>query len=211
VPHYKKKQIENNFLSNFKSYNRRKLLFTVVSIVLLSYSFIYPFNTYINKEKSLSAQEVEKKVVLKEKQKVSKNTWSVNTYPPLHSFGVLNNKKDIPEQIAATFGAGTLVIPMDNTYQPGSTDGIELKAYGLVVRLLHADIPVKRAIKNGKSSKNQVDFTAWTKKAYTANDNVANRSFRYGPYIIVTHLNKKLKRGKNRIYISFFYRLTALI
>ena len=138
-----------------RSFNKLKILFTVTVAILLSYSFIYPFAVHINKEKPSLVQTAEKKTVPKERQKLLKKASSVDIDPPLRSFGALNNKEDIPEQVAATFGAGTLVIPMDNIYQPGSTDGIELKAYGLVVRLLHANIPVMRAIASGKSSKSQ--------------------------------------------------------
>lgn len=59
---------------------------------------------------------------------------------------------------------GSLVIPMDNDLQGNSngcavTTAFNLRAYGLVVRLLHNNIPVKWAIDN-KVSKDGVDFSA---------------------------------------------------
>jgi hypothetical protein len=117
-----------------------------------------------------------KKVVSKERQKMSKDTWSVNIYSRLRPSEALNNKKDIVVQVTAIFGTGILITPMNHTYQPGSTDSIESKVYGLVVRFIHTDISERRrAIRFGKSLKNQVNFNASTKKAYT-NMNSANLS-----------------------------------
>ena len=52
--------------------------------------------------------------------------------------------------------AGSYVIAMDDALQGGSN--FNLKTYGLIVRLLHADIPLKWAIKSGKS-KDGTDFS----------------------------------------------------
>jgi len=59
------------------------------------------------------------------------------------------------------FDPGTLIIPMDNVLQGrnNGTGGFNLMAYGLVTRLLHADIPVQWAI-NSSKVKDGVDFTA---------------------------------------------------
>src|SRR5947208_566547 len=58
-----------------------------------------------------------------------------------------------------TIAAGSLVIPMDNTLQALGGTPFNLKAYGLVNSLLHANVPVKWAIAAGKS-KDAVDFSA---------------------------------------------------
>lgn len=102
----------------------------------MSYSFIYHFAKYTNRVKPFSVQEIEKDIVLKERQRILKDTWSINIYSQLCSSKVLN-KKDILEQVIVIFGVGTLIAPTNHTYQPGSTDGIESKAHGLVVRFLH--------------------------------------------------------------------------
>ncbi|WP_226742832.1 Ig-like domain-containing protein, partial [Polaribacter gangjinensis] len=77
---------------------------------------------------------------------------------------------------------GSLVIPMDNTLQ--SSGGVfNLKAYGLAVRLLHAGIPLKWAIKSGKA-KDAIDFTANAKRVSPSALSSASRNFLSGPLII---------------------------
>ncbi|MEZ4930702.1 MAG: hypothetical protein R2788_01050 [Saprospiraceae bacterium] len=87
-----------------------------------------------------------------------------------------------PPPANESFSIGTLIIPMDNTYQNAGA-AFNLKAYGLVVRLLHAEIPVKWAIKSGKS-KDGIDFTVSAKKVAPASSGTANRSFLAGPFIV---------------------------
>lgn len=58
------------------------------------------------------------------------------------------------QALVTTFGAGSLVIPMDNTLQP---DGI-VRAYGLVHALLRGGVPVHWAIAPAKAA-NGNDFT----------------------------------------------------
>lgn len=63
-----------------------------------------------------------------------------------------------PSPNIQTITSGSLVIPMDNAMQ--SVSGyFNLKAYGLVNHLLQNNIPVKWAIKAGKS-KDGIDFSA---------------------------------------------------
>ena len=78
--------------------------------------------------------------------------------------------------------AGSLIIPMDNTYQ---TNGslFNLKAYGLVNSLLHNLIPVKWAIASGKS-KDGVDFSASVQRVLPTAGPTTNISFKAGPFIV---------------------------
>ncbi len=79
---------------------------------------------------------------------------------------------------AVDFGAGSLIIPMDTTYQ---NTGM-WKAYGLLYRLLSNNIPVHWAIANPMTF-NGIDFSATTSDLRT---NTANGtpSYRGGPFII---------------------------
>jgi hypothetical protein len=78
--------------------------------------------------------------------------------------------------------AGTLIIPMDNTYQ-ASGGNFNMRAYGLAVALLHADIPLKWIIKQGKS-KDGVDFSGYVALAAPSTGSAGNKSFRAGPFAI---------------------------
>ncbi|MDG1399075.1 MAG: hypothetical protein P8P88_11880, partial [Polaribacter sp.] len=80
-----------------------------------------------------------------------------------------------------TFDSGTLIIPMDNSLQASGGD-FNLKVYGLIVHLLHADIPLKWSIASNKS-KNGKDFSAISKIVNSTNT-PTNRDFRSGPIII---------------------------
>jgi uncharacterized repeat protein (TIGR01451 family) len=76
------------------------------------------------------------------------------------------------------FAAGSLIIPMDTTYQ----DNGMLKAYGLVYSLLRQNVPVRWVIRQGKAHLG-VDFTASgidhkTKAA------IASHGYRGGPWVI---------------------------
>jgi len=57
--------------------------------------------------------------------------------------------------------AGTYIIPMDNTLQGGGT--FNIKTYGLAVRLLHANVPLKWIISPGKG-KDGVDFSTFASR-----------------------------------------------
>ena len=91
-----------------------------------------------------------------------------------------------PVPAAENIFAGALVIPMDNFHQgnPAQTT-FNLRAYGLANLLLQNDIPVKWAIKPGKS-KDDVDFTAnVTRMAGTQGvAGPTTASFAGGPFII---------------------------
>ncbi len=95
-----------------------------------------------------------------------------------------------PENILA----GALIIPMDNVNQ-GNAGGttFNLRAYGLANLLLQNDIPVKWAIKPGKS-KDDVDFSATvTRVAGSAGvPGSANVSFSGGPFVIAREYNNAL-------------------
>ncbi|MBI2927593.1 MAG: HYR domain-containing protein, partial [Verrucomicrobia bacterium] len=78
--------------------------------------------------------------------------------------------------------AGSLIIPMDNTYQ-AVVSPFNLKAYGLVNAVLHAIIPVKWAIASGKA-KDGIDFTANVQRILPTAQAPASLSFRSGPFII---------------------------
>lgn len=79
---------------------------------------------------------------------------------------------------ADTFDPGTLIIPMDTTYQ----DSGMLKAYGLVYELLRNDIPVEWAIRPGKAY-GGVDFTA-SATPYPSGAAVNAYGYRGGPWLI---------------------------
>src|SRR4051812_25524148 len=66
------------------------------------------------------------------------------------------------QALVQQFGAGSLVIPMDTTYQAAGT----LKAFGLVNRLLRNNIPIHWAI-NPLKIAGGVDFTASGKDLQT--------------------------------------------
>ena len=75
--------------------------------------------------------------------------------------------------------AGTLIIPMDNTLQ----GNFNMRAYGLAVHLLHAEIPLKWVISQTKG-KDGIDFSASARLRYPSTGSYANRDFRAGPIAI---------------------------
>ncbi|HKO94865.1 MAG TPA: DUF11 domain-containing protein, partial [Polyangiaceae bacterium] len=79
---------------------------------------------------------------------------------------------------AEHFAAGSLVIPLDTTYQDRGT----LKAFGLAHRLLRANIPIHWAIKSGKVQ-GGVDFTA-SGTDLESGDAIASHGYRAGPFVI---------------------------
>ncbi len=93
-----------------------------------------------------------------------------------------------PAQVE-TLIVGSLVIPMDTVYQrvAGVPGYFNLKAYGLVNELLQNEIPVKWAIKAGKTraaNATSIDFTANVTRVYPDTNAASNISFRNGPFII---------------------------
>jgi uncharacterized repeat protein (TIGR01451 family) len=91
---------------------------------------------------------------------------------------------DLPNPSAhmETIPAGSLVIPMDNTLQAIGSP-FNLKAYGLVNRLLQNGIPVKWAIRSGKA-KDDTDFTATAQRIAPSAVAAASLSFAGGPFIV---------------------------
>ncbi len=81
-----------------------------------------------------------------------------------------------------TFSSGTLIIPMDNDTQSVSGD-FNLKAYGLVVTLLHNNIPLKWAI-NSNKAKDGIDFSASSQRIAPTSNTTQSRDFKGGPIII---------------------------
>lgn len=83
--------------------------------------------------------------------------------------------------------AGALIIPMDNFHQGNATQTtFNLRAYGLVYRLLKRGIPVKWAIRSGKQ-KDDADFSASvTRIAESGTEGIAdgNADFSGGPFIV---------------------------
>ena len=77
--------------------------------------------------------------------------------------------------------AGSYVIAMDDALQGG--DNFNLKAYGLVVRLLHAGIPLKWAIKSNKA-KDGTDFWAPASRIKPSSQSSQARDFKSGPIIV---------------------------
>ncbi len=85
---------------------------------------------------------------------------------------------DADVALADTFAAGSMIIPMDTTYQ----DRGMLKAYGLVYELLHKRVPVKWVIKQGKAPQS-ADFTA-SAKDHQTQAAIINHGYRGGPFVI---------------------------
>ncbi|MCB0567537.1 MAG: choice-of-anchor A family protein, partial [Phaeodactylibacter sp.] len=85
-------------------------------------------------------------------------------------------------QTVETLPSGTLIIPMDNTLQ-GSGGDFNLRAYGLAVHLLHANVPLKWIIQPGKA-KDGIDFSATAQRVAPTASGSANRDFRAGPIAI---------------------------
>jgi len=83
-----------------------------------------------------------------------------------------------PSVRADHFASGSLVIPMDTTYQDSGT----LKAFGLVHKLLRSNVSVHWAIKSGKAL-GGVDFTASGKDLATGAA-VTAHGYRAGPFVI---------------------------
>lgn len=82
------------------------------------------------------------------------------------------------------FSAGSYIIPMDTTYQNKATlDTGMISAYGLVYALLKQGIPVKWAIKPGKTSVDDTDFVASAQDIQTSAI-ITNHNYAGGPFII---------------------------
>lgn len=81
----------------------------------------------------------------------------------------------------------SLIIPMDNVNQANPTTTFNLRAYGLANKLLQNNIPLKWAIKYGKS-KDDVDFSAVVTKLAGpgpgSTSSSSSRSFSGGPFIV---------------------------
>jgi uncharacterized repeat protein (TIGR01451 family) len=80
--------------------------------------------------------------------------------------------------VITSFAVGSLVIPMDTTYQDNGT----LKAFGLVYKLLSNNVPVNWAILTGKAA-GAADFTASGKDVQTG-ATITSHPYRGGPFII---------------------------
>lgn len=86
---------------------------------------------------------------------------------------------------------------MDNDKQGqgsgcANTEAFNLRAYGLAVRLLHENVPLKWAIDN-KASKDLADFTANASRITGSNcqNGGANTSFAGGPLIITSESRRR--------------------
>src|SRR6185295_17756715 len=79
---------------------------------------------------------------------------------------------------AETFAQGSLIIPMDTTYQ----DNGMLKAFGLVYDLLRKDVPVQWVIRPGKAHLG-VDFTV-SAIDHQTRAAISSHGYRGGPWVI---------------------------
>ncbi|WP_434415053.1 hypothetical protein [Nannocystis pusilla] len=79
---------------------------------------------------------------------------------------------------ADDFAAGSLIVPMDTTYQ----DLGMFEAYGLVYELLRQGVPVRWVIKVGKGY-SEIDFTATSTDVRTGNA-IPAHGYRGGPWVI---------------------------
>ena len=83
--------------------------------------------------------------------------------------------------------SGSLVIAMDNDLQANSNGYFNTYSYGLVVALLHADVPVKWAISSTKV-KDGIDFSANAKKVAPSVGSTNNYDFKSGPILSTSRL-----------------------
>jgi uncharacterized repeat protein (TIGR01451 family)/MYXO-CTERM domain-containing protein len=79
---------------------------------------------------------------------------------------------------ATQFTKGSLIIPMDTTYQ----DAGMLRAFGLLYQLLAADVPVHWVIKLGKQL-GDADFTVDTKD-FASSAAITAHGYRGGPFVV---------------------------
>ena len=107
------------------------------------------------------------------------------------------NAQSVPNPAPAneTILSGSYVIPMDNTYQGSNGDSdcsdtvFNLKAYGLAVRLLHNNIPLKWVISATKNDKDDTDFSASVVRIQGRSNGCSSResgqfNFSGGPLVI---------------------------
>jgi gliding motility-associated-like protein len=87
-----------------------------------------------------------------------------------------------PTSNTQTITKGSLIIPMDNTYQ-SIVGPFNLKAYGLVHQLLLNDIPVKWIIKSGKI-KDSSDFSANVSRVYPTATTSVNAYFKASEFVV---------------------------
>ncbi|HEY4281926.1 MAG TPA: right-handed parallel beta-helix repeat-containing protein [Chthoniobacterales bacterium] len=87
-----------------------------------------------------------------------------------------------PPSHLETIPAGSLVIPMDNNLQ-NLVSPFNLKAYGLASNLLNNGVPMKWAIKAGKT-KDGIDFTATAQRIAPSAGAPGSFNFSGGPFIV---------------------------
>src|SRR6266851_1267825 len=81
--------------------------------------------------------------------------------------------------LTQAFAAGSLIIPVDTTYQDNDT----LTAFGLVYALLSGGVQVYWVALTGKTSNTAVDFTA-SARDFRTNATITNFGYRGGPFIV---------------------------
>ena len=105
---------------------------------------------------------------------------------------------------------GSYVIAMDDALQPDG-NSFNLKAYGLIVRLLHADIPLKWAINSAKV-KDGLDFSVAASRIKPTTQTSQSRAFRGGPIIIAPGYESQaltvINAFNNGVYV---YETTAAV
>ena len=114
--------------------------------------------------------------------------------------------------------AGSYIIPMDTNHQAVGVSVFNMKAYGLVNALLHANVPVKWAITTGKA-KDGMDFAAYVRllsptNLVPANPATASIAFYSGPFIVdnvYTNLARPIIRtyGNNVAVYTVMSNVTA--
>ena len=104
----------------------------------------------------------------------------------ISSFSLAQNDLPNPTANMENIPAGSYIIPMDNDHQsvvPAGQAPFNLKAYGLVNKFLQNGIPVKWAIKSGKSL-DGIDFSATVNQITPATTSNETLDFRGGPFIV---------------------------
>ena len=141
-------------------------------------SFLFPVLFSLFSWGKLNAPEVSSEIVRMENEAEAEHA-----HADLFSiFEMEAAPEELPLPVMETLPAGTLIIPMDNSLQ--ATGGqFNLRAYGLVVYLLHAEIPLKWIISPTKG-KDGTDLTASARLKAPTTGSYASRSFKAGPIAI---------------------------
>jgi|GEM_PF-2909959 len=106
----------------------------------------------------------------------------VVTLPPAPAYAGTDPDLPNPTPNPTLIPAGSLIVPMDTTSQ-ALVSPFNMKAYGLIHKLLNAGIPVMWAIRAGKG-KDGIDFSAAASRVLPSAISSATINFSGGPFIV---------------------------